>query len=105
VEKEIFLDTSASGHHWIYTESRMKASRIGRLLSFRYGFWRWGLYVPPITDEAIYPSYVRWHLKIYSGWDNWVGFDFLSANEYTDEFLEQFSARHLTEINDIRPDT
>jgi hypothetical protein len=59
----------------------------------------------PITDEAIFPSYVRWGLKICSGWDNWVGYDFLSANDQTDKFLEQFVARHIPEIRDIRTGT
>jgi hypothetical protein len=66
------------------------------------GFWRWGIYIPPITDEAIYPSYIRWGLKIMSGWDNWVGYDFLSANAKTDHFLEQFIGKHIPEIKDIR---
>ena len=105
MDKSIYLDKAANGHNWLHTESRREAKRLGRLLSFRHGFFRWGIYVPAITDEAIYPNYVRGRLKIYAGWDNWVGYDFLAANSQTDEFLEQFIARHITEIRDVRTGT
>ena len=78
---------------------------MSRLLMFRHGFFRWGIYTPPIADEAIFPSYVRWKLKIYSGWDNWIGYDFLSANDKTDMFLDRFVLRHIATINDIRAST
>ena len=62
---------------------------------FRHFFYRWGVYIPPITDEAIFPDYRRGRLRIHAGWDNWVGYDFLSANDATDEFLRTFLRRHF----------
>lgn len=102
MDKNIYLDKAANGHNWLNTESRRAAKRVGRYLMFRHGFIRWGVYIPPIADEAILPSYIRWGLRIHSGWDNWIAYDFLSANDETDTFLEQFVARHIPEIKDIR---
>jgi len=60
----------------------------------RYGFYRWGIYVPPITDEAVHLNYYRGKLKIESGWDNWYGYDWFSSNKETDEFLIRFYEKH-----------
>lgn len=61
---------------------------------FRYGFWRWGVYLPAITDEAIYPDFVRFGLRIHSGWDNCSGYDLLAANAASDRFLRRFYEKH-----------
>jgi hypothetical protein len=61
---------------------------------FRYGFFRWGVYIPPITDEAIYPSYYRGNRKIEAGWDNWFGYDWFASTPETDEFLLSFYEKH-----------
>jgi hypothetical protein len=71
---------------------------------FRYGFWRWGPYIPPVTDEAIFPTYRRRRLKIHSGWDCWVGFDFLSEDDATDAFLLEFVDRHLPDAENASED-
>ena len=89
------VSIAANGHTWIQTESRSRAKKIGRLLVFRHFFYRWGVFVPPLTDEAIFPDYRRGRLRIHAGWDNWVGYDFLSANDATDEFLRLFLAKHF----------
>ena len=91
----VLVDIAANGHVWIQTESKAIAKKIGRLLMFRYWFFRWGLFVPPITDEAIFPDYRRGKLRIHAGWDNWVGYDFVSANDATDKFLRRFVDKHL----------
>ena len=93
-DERIELSTAANGFAWITTYSKHQRSRLGRLLMFRYGFWRWGASVPAITDEAIYPDFVRWGLRIHSGWDNWVGYDLLAANAKSDAFLRRFYAKH-----------
>ena len=91
----VVVKRAANGHIWIATEAKEEARRIGRLLIFRHGFWRWGRSFPRITDEEIFPTYRRFGLKILAGRDNWVGFDFLSANDATDIFLLKFVRRHL----------
>lgn len=78
----------------ILTFSRRAYRRLGLLLMFRYGFWRWGVWVRGVTDEAIYPSFVRGKKKILAGYDNWIGYDLLATNPETDEFLRKFHARH-----------
>jgi hypothetical protein len=94
------VDKAANGHVWIYAESKREFRRIRRFLMFRYGFWRWGSWIPPITDEGIYPDYRRGHLRIHSGWDIWIGFDFLSANTETDQFLDAFIRCHLPDCTE-----
>ena len=69
--------------------------KISLLLMLRYGFFRWGTYIPPITDEAVHPSYYRLKLKIHAGWDSWFGYDWLAENEATDVFLKVFYQKHL----------
>ena len=91
----VFIDLAANGHLWVRTESLNEANRIGWLLMFRYFFVRWGFYRSAITDEAVYPDYIRGRLRIEAGWDNWSGYDFLSVNSDTDNFLERFIEKHL----------
>lgn len=93
--ESVTLDRAADGHVWIRTESKAAFKRIRRTLIFRHGFIRWGSWIPPITDEAIFPDYIRWGLRIRSGWDNWVGFDFLAANNATDTFLIAFADKYF----------
>ena len=88
------LTTTAEGRVSIETESLKYSWLISLLLMFRYGFLRWGIYIPPITDEAIHPSYLRFKFKIYAGWDNWSGYYFFAANPQTDKFLLKFYRKH-----------
>lgn len=93
-EAAAHLTTAANGLAWISTHSRSEYWRLCFLLVFRHGFVRWGRYIPPITDEAIFPDYVRFGLRIHAGWDNWMGYDLLAANQRTDDFLRHFYLRH-----------
>ena len=88
------LSTAANGYAWITTHSRSEYWRLALILVFRYGFIRWGRYVLPITDEAIFPNYVRRGLRINAGWDNCMGYDLLAANERSDTFLRRFHHKH-----------
>lgn len=92
--ERIDLTTAANGFACISTFSRKQRRRLALLLVFRYGFLRWGVYVPPVTDDAIFPDFVRWGMRIYSGWDNWMGYDLLAANAKSDVFLRHFYAKH-----------
>ena len=60
----------------------------------RYGFYRSGGFVPAVTDEAVYPDFIRGKYKIQSGWDTWYGYDWFADNEATDKFLTQFYNKH-----------
>jgi hypothetical protein len=93
-DEEVHLTTAANGYAMLSTRSARQRRRLGLLLMFRYGFWRWGIYVPSVTDDAVYPSFRRFGLRIESGWDNWIGYDLLACNEASDEFLRQFHAKH-----------
>ncbi len=93
-DESIRLTTAASGFAWIYTSSRRQHRNLGLLLVFRYGFLRWGIYVPPITDDAIYPDYWRWDMRIHSGWDNWMGYHLIATDPVSDRFLREFYAKH-----------
>ena len=88
------LNTAACGFAWVTAYSRLEYWRLSLLLVFRYGFVRWGRYIPPITDEAIFPDFVRFGLRIQAGWDSWMGYDLLAANERSDVFLRRFYAKH-----------
>jgi len=88
------LNTAETGFAWVTTHSRLQYWRLCLILVFRYGFLRWGRYIPPITDEAIFPDYVRFGLRIHAGWDNWMGYDLLAANEASDAFLRRFYLKH-----------
>jgi hypothetical protein len=88
------LTKTAEGRVSIETESLKESWRISLLLMFRYGFFRWGIYIPPITDEAIHPNFVRFNLKICAGWDNWSCYYFFADNPQTDSFLLKFYNKH-----------
>lgn len=75
-------------------ESRATYRKLGLLLTFRYGFVRWGVYVPPLLDEAVYPSFRRWGLCIDVGWDNWSDFYFLACDDRSIAFLRRFVKKH-----------
>jgi hypothetical protein len=47
-----------------------------------------------MADDAVYPSFRRFGLRIDSGWDNWIGYDLVACNEASDDFLRQFHAKH-----------
>ena len=89
------LMTTANGRASIQTDSRKLSWFISLKLMFRYGFVRWGIYIPPvIADEAIHFSYYRFNLKILAGWDHWSGYYFFADNIETDEFLIKFYNKH-----------
>ena len=88
------LQTAANGRAWITTHSRRRRLWLGFLLTFRYGFYRWGAWIPPIADEGIYPDFIRGRLRIHAGYDNWVGYDLLASNADADAFLRRFFQRH-----------
>jgi hypothetical protein len=90
----VLLDTAANGFARISTFSYSRRMRLALLLTFRYGFWRWGPWIPPITDDAIYPDFIRGAKRILAGWDNWFGYDFLADNAETDIFLRRFFEKH-----------
>jgi hypothetical protein len=91
---EYELDASHDGRVIISTFSLARSWKISMLLMFRYGFLRFGLYLPPIADDAIHLDYVRVGTRILAGWDNWSGYYFLAASEKSDEFLRRFFQRH-----------
>jgi hypothetical protein len=86
--------TTASGYFRMATFSQKKACRVSLLLMFRYGFLRWGVLIPPIAGEGIYPDFIRGRLKIKAGFDDWFGFDWFATDEQTDIFLRKFYERH-----------
>lgn len=88
---------NASGRVTISTFSFWRSWKVSLLLMLRYGFYRWGPYVPPITDEAVHPRFHRGKLIIESGWDNWFGYDWSGTNRETDIFLLDFYERHCRE--------
>ena len=96
MDKEFEILKTHEGRVRITTFSMWKSWKISLLLMFRYGFYRWGIYIPPITDEAIHPNYIRGNLKISAGWDNWYGYDWFAANDITDQFLTDFYHKHCT---------
>jgi len=94
MNKGFEISENANGRVCISTFSFWKSWKVSLLLMFRYGFYRWGLYVPPITDEAIHPGFRRCKLIIESGWDHWSGYDWFSDNKEADDFLRKFYYRH-----------
>lgn len=94
MDKEFEFHTTHEGRARITTFSFWRSWKLSLLLMFRYGFLRWGIYIPPFTDEAIHPSYYRGKLKILAGWDNWFGYDWFAANEETDIFLKNIYDKH-----------
>lgn len=94
MSKGFEIRENASGRIVISTFSFWRSWKVSLLLMFRYGFYRWGAYVPPITDEAVHPRFHRGKLVIESGWDNWFGYDWFATNEETDIFLSNFYDRH-----------
>ena len=93
-KRRILLRTAASGFATISTLSYWSRTRLALLLMFRYGFWRWGSWIPPITDDAIYPDFIQGRKRILAGWDNWFGYHFLADNAETDLFLRKFFESH-----------
>ena len=94
MSKKFELHTTHEGRIRITTFGFWRSWKVSLLLMFRYGFFRWGSYVPPVTDEAIHLSYIRGKLKILSGWDNWFGYDWFADNVQTDPFIEKFYYKH-----------
>lgn len=97
------LGTAANGFAVVTTQSKKVRFRLGLLLMFRYGCWRWGPRIPAIADAAIYPDFIRGRLRIHSGWDNWLGYDLLAADPESDAFLRRFHARHCAAQAPVTP--
>ena len=93
-DSTVSLLTAANGYARITTFSRWQRTKLVLLLTFRYGFWRSGTSIPPITDDAIYPDFVRGRKRILAGWDNWFGYDFLANDPESDAFLRSFYDKH-----------
>jgi hypothetical protein len=91
------LLTAEEGRIRITTFGVWRSWKVSLLLMFRYGFYRRGVYIAPITDDAIHPSYYRGKLKILAGWDNWFGYDWFADNEATNTFLRDFYDKHCHE--------
>ena len=98
MDKYFHIHKTANDRVVISTFSFLKSWKVSLLLMFRYGFYRWGPYVPPITDEAVHPSFLRGKLKIHTGWDNWEGYDWFAENEETDKFLIKFYEKHCANM-------
>ena len=49
----------------------------------------------PVTDEGIYPDFVRGKTRILCGYDNWSGSYFLADDPESDKFLRDFYTRHV----------
>lgn len=90
----VLLSTAANGFAHLSTLSRRQRTRIALVLMFRYGFWRWGIWLPPIADDAIYPDFIRGSKRILAGWDSWSGYDFLADDPESDAFLRTFYEKH-----------
>lgn len=86
-----------SGRIELVTESEETAWKLRNLLLNRYRFRRFGLRVLIMPDDAILPSFIRWHLWIRCGWLDWYGFHFRSANRWTDRFLLELAREHFPE--------
>ncbi len=94
MNKKFEMHTSPEGRIRITSFSFWRSWKVSLLLKLRYGFHRDGKYIAPVTDEAVYPSYVKDELSITSGWDNWFGYDWLAGGAQTDDFLEKFYDKH-----------
>ncbi|MFH2043868.1 MAG: hypothetical protein ABIK92_01835 [Pseudomonadota bacterium] len=94
MDKGFEFHTTHNGRLRISTFSFWRSWKVSLLLMLRYGFHRKGTYIPPVTDQAIHPSYYRGKMIILSGWDNWFGYDWLADNEETDSFLKVFIEKH-----------
>lgn len=92
--KGVVQQLNASGRVSLESQSYWTSWRISILLMFKYGFKRKGVYIPPVTDESIYPDYIKEGVKIYSGWDNWTEYYWSADNEEADRFLKKFYDKH-----------
>ncbi len=87
---------TAEGFYRITTFGVYKSWKVSLLLMFRYGFWRWGFYMPPIAGEGIFPNFRRGRLNIYTGYDDWFGYDWFARDAESDRFLRKFYEKHLS---------
>ena len=94
--KKATLIQASNGFCEITTDSLIVRMKLGILLTIRYGFYRWGVCIPAVTDDAIHPSFIRFNQCILTGWDNWMGYYLLAENEETDSFLRFFYQKHGT---------
>ncbi len=51
--------------------------------------------MPAVTDDGIYPSFVRDQMIIDAGWDNWFGYDLIATDVDSDAFLRGFYKAHV----------
>jgi len=96
VKKTAKLYCAGNGFCKIETDSLLVRIKLGLILTFRYGFYRWGVWVIGVTDESIHPSFICFRKRILAGWDNWSGYYLLADNEETDSFLRDFYQKHCT---------
>jgi hypothetical protein len=92
----VSMHDAANGFACISTFSAKKRARLGLLLMFRYGFWRWRVWLPSVSDNASYPAFIRRGMRIETGYDNWSGYDLLATNDASDGFLRAFYVRHCS---------
>jgi len=78
--------TTAKGFAEITTFSLAQYLRLVTILIVHYGFRLKGEYIPPVTDESIYPSLVCRQISILTGWNRWFGYYLLADAEATDAF-------------------
>jgi len=90
------LIATANGRLMLTTHERSERRRWSWLLMFRYGFLRWGIWIPAIAGDAVYPDFIRGGLRIHAGWDQWIGYELQSHNAATDDFLRRFYERHCS---------
>jgi|GEM_PF-2056544 len=90
------LCTSHNGHLMLTTDSFRLSCKISFLLMFRYGFWRWGIFIPNyVIDEAIYPDYLRGNKRIFSDWEEMSGYEFTASNKESSMFLKEFYNKYF----------
>ena len=92
--KGVVLTSTVSGRVRLETNKYWSSWYVSFLLMFNYGFTRKGKYMPPLTDESIYPDFIKGDLKICAGWDVWFGYDWFADNDKTDQFLKKFDQKH-----------
>ena len=93
--KEVALSvrTAANNFAVFETSSCLRYVWCALVLVLRHGFLPWGRYVPPLTDQAIYPTLRRRRVLLLAGWDINSGYHFLANSPEADGFLRAFAAR------------
>lgn len=87
------IRTAANDFAVLETPSCMLYAWCALVLVLRHGFFPWGRYVPPLTDQSVYPTLRRGRLSLLAGWDIDSGYHFLASSPEADRFLRAFAAR------------